>query len=179
MAERVDNLISKNQTPSNPVPSMDNYNGPTIPELRKDQDLSELVRAEVQRIITTQLPSLQKNVANYQPVQSDSVQLTNQARVHQQLAEFRAQQKKEMEDFAKKKEQQFLALQDQLQVPWTVHGGGQALGSRPGEMPTYHRPEAVSDHPAYSAMQGAGNNSNLAMDMETLMGLTVRSIQTL
>ena len=64
LAGRVENLVNAHH-PSNPAKStLDGYEGPTNPDLRKDQDLSAIVRTEVQRMIATQLPSFQKSLAN-------------------------------------------------------------------------------------------------------------------
>ena len=111
-------MISDNNT-AKPPASVNGYQGPTIPDLRKDQDLSAFVRSEVQRMISTQLPSLQKSVANTQQQDQHLLQ-QQQADVQQQLADFRAQQKKQMDEFVSCQEQQFLALQQQLGAPPTT-----------------------------------------------------------
>ena len=166
IGDRVQNLISNNNSAQTSEASLPSYTGPTIPELRKDADLSALVRSEVQRLISSQLPALQKNVTITDQQQHQQVQASNQ----QQLAEFRAQQKQQMDQFAANQEQQFMALQQQLGVPVNKQT------VTPPSRPAPYVP-AQSDHPAYTALQGQGSNSNLAMDMETLMGLTVRSKQ--
>ena len=176
LAGRVENLVNSNHQSNPAKPTLDGYEGPTIPDLRKDQDLSEIVRTEVQRMIATQLPSLQKSLANTD--QDYSYQQAKQQAVNQQqLADFRAEQKKQMEAFAANQEQQFLALQQQLGAPGQV-GRPQKPAVVPAR-PAYVHPAATqSDHPAYTALQqGGGSNSNLAMDMENLMGLTVRNKQ--
>ena len=196
LADRATNLISTNSLNNIAKPSVGGYVGPSIPDLRKDKDLASLVRSEVQQMIATQLPSLQKHVENaiyenvtdiqqqtsqasaqlqqQQPYQASAQQQQQsyQASSQQQLAEFQAQQKQQMDQFLANQQQQLQALQNQL-------GGSVArqprdpVPIRPGV--TAHDYEPL--HPAYTALQGAGSNSNLAMDMETLMGMTVRSKQ--
>ena len=145
LASRVDNLISNNSPSDMPAPSMTGYTGPTIPDLRKDVDLADLVRSEVQRMITTQLPSLQKVVASSQP--GEALQ-NNHLRVQQQLADFQAQQKLEMEQFAKRQEEQFLDLQQQLHgtVGRPAARPPLSVSARPAAAATY--PSTISDHPA-------------------------------
>ena len=170
LADRVNSLISDNSATPQSTPSITGYTGPTIPDLRKDLDLSAIVRAEVQKLIATQLPSLQKSVANQHEQQTYQQQQQLQASNVQQLEDFRAQQKRQMEQFAATQEEQFMSLQQKL----GVSASGQH--APPPCRPTNFVP-AQSDHPAYTALQSQGSNSNLAMDMETLMGLTVRSKQ--
>ena len=168
LSGRVENLIISNSSSDNISPSIAGYTGSTIPELRKDKDLAALVRNEVQRLIADQIPALQKNVVN-----SDEHQ-PRQPSTHQQLADFQAQQKQQMEQFVVDQEKQFQDLQQQLGGTGNRQHGVQAPPARP----TFAaKDQAEPVHPAYSALQGAGSNSNLAMDMETLMGMTVRSKQ--
>ena len=187
IADRVTDLISANNQNTNTTSSIGGYGGPTIPDLRQDRDLAALVRSEVQQMIATQLPSLQKCVDNvsgtqqrqpstqHQPYQASvqQQQQIHQASANQKLADFQAQQKQQMDQFVANQDLQMQALQHQL-------GGGVNLQPR---VPVTARPAAFTQdyeadhHPAYNALQGAGSNSPLALDMETLMGMTVRSKQ--
>ena len=173
LAGRVEDLIASNTPAAKAAPNLDGYTGPTIPELRKDQDLAAIVRTELQRIIASDVPSLQKSVQT--SVQEQSFIQQKQVSNQQKLAEFRDQQKQQMDQFLANQEQQFQALQQQLGVSSLPSNAPHvpAPATHRHVRPTQH----VSDHPAYTALQGAGDNSNLAMDMETLMGLTVRSKQ--
>ena len=185
ISTHANDLISKNQASVASKPQVPGYIGQTLPEMRKDPQLAELVRTELNNILST-MPSLQKATSadtsglatgNHQ----QNVQ-NQQELVRQQMLQFQETQERNLQKFAAEQKEQLEAFQQQLGIPPSQTN----LPAQP--KPVYqstlcHQPAKLStpsDHPAYSALQGQSDQPQagaLAMDMETLLGLTVRSKQ--
>ena len=185
-------LISSNQKDGAAKTQVLGYTGQTMPEIRKDQDLASLVRTELGRILS-ETPSLQKapdaDISSNQARDKQQQSLREQqALVHQQLVQFQEAQQEQLRKFAAEQKVQLETFQQQLglQIPkQSFHTPLQPASTHVFPTPQPPLQQAGGrDHPAYTALGGIqGQQSDqpqagaLAMDMETLLGLTVRSKQ--
>ena len=172
-------LVNSNQASEKPPPQVTGYTGQTLPEMRKDTALADIVRSELGRILST-MPTLQK--APDANTSNAPVRPTQQQAIQEQLLKFQAAQQEQLKKFAADQQAQLEAFQKQLglQSPTAV------LHTKPLQ-PQPLQPTQLSegrDHPAYLAMGGQPERpaeqaqaGALAMDMETLLGLTVRCKQ--
>ena len=205
LTDLANQLINTNQkTAAAATTTVPGYTGLTMPELRKDQDLASLVRSELGRILS-QTPSLQKapdagvnsnqsreQQQQQQQQQQQALREQQQALAGQQLLKFQEAQQQQLNKFAADQKAQFEVFQQQLgiQVPNPSIPSFPPQQNLPAAVPYTQIPQlptqtaAGRDHPAYEALGGhQGLQSDqphagaLAMDMETLLGLTVRSKQ--
>ena len=193
ISDLANDLIASNQQKDNPSPQVPNYTGPTLPAMRKDQDLTDLVRSELSRLLSI-TPSLQKapdantssNITK-QPSLQESI-LAQQASARKQLLQFQESQQQQLEKFAADQKKQLEALQAQLGIVVPTAAIQKTQPPTPPS-PSLQPPVCTPcsddrNHPAYLALGGQRDQISdqagagaLAMDMETLLGLTVRSKQ--
>ena len=180
-------LVSNNLPKESPKIQVPGYTGQTLPEMRKDQALSDLVRSELHNILSS-MPSLQKapdantNTTQGGPMMQQSIH-DQQTLARQQLLKFQSTQQEQLQKFAADQKAQFEALQEKLGVlvspPYLP-----AQSLQPTVTHAALTPAVDTHHPAYLALGGQqGQQADqpqagaLAMDMETLLGLTVRTKQ--